>query len=150
MIPYTLTDIPYTLNDVHLASLITNIKQPNTDAQLAPRTLHLNEEFTFRHQKNFKFVYDLDASLSVTAQLTRLLTLAALRSKSDKLRFESAEGRIYELSQPRKLFREFCSDPEVRQWILQQHDDDEDIFFICGLRTFTDVRLVDEAAIAKI
>jgi hypothetical protein len=65
---YVLTDIPYTLADVKLGSLLSNIKKPHQDAKRPSRTLRKGADFTHRHQKNFKFVYDLNTKSSIRAR----------------------------------------------------------------------------------
>ncbi|KID81500.1 hypothetical protein MGU_11151 [Metarhizium guizhouense ARSEF 977] len=147
---YALTDVPYNLADIKLGTLIVHIRQPNQDAHIPPRSLHKETDFTFRDEKGFNYICNLDMKSSTRTQLTRLLTFTKRHSESDNLHLHSKEGRIYELTQPRNLFSELCGYTGVRKWLTNCVEDSDDPYLITGLLTFTDAKLVDESELEKV
>ena len=50
-------------------------------------------------------------------QISRLVTAFYRRSSNDDVRISSREGCIYELKQPKALFKGLCENPEVKEWL---------------------------------
>lgn len=146
---YAFTDVPYNLATVKLGTLIVHIKQPNQGAHIPPRSLHKGTDFAFRDEKGFNYICNLDMKSSTRTQLTCLLTFTKRHSESDNLHLHSKEGRIYELTQPRNLFIKFCGYSGVRKWLTNCVEGGDDPYFITGLLTFTDAKLVDESELEK-
>jgi hypothetical protein len=146
---HVFTGIPYNLDEIKLGSLIANIKQPNKDAHNPPRPLHKESDFTFRDEKGFNYICSLDMKFSIRAQLTRLLTFPKRHSMEDNLHLHSKKGRVYELTRPQNLFHEFCGDASVRRWLINCVEGGGEPYLITGLRTFTNVKLVDESELEK-
>lgn len=69
-----LTDVPFTLKDIQLGSLIPNIRTPHQDA-LASKTAIEGKDYTVRTQKNFKTLLNSEHTLSFSTYLTKLLSI---------------------------------------------------------------------------
>src|SRR6266536_4224665 len=135
-----LTDVPFTLEDVRLGSLIPNIRNPHQDA-LAPTTAIEGKDYTVRTQKNFKTLLSSEHELSFSAYFTKLLSVDHASTSKAHLELSSKEGIIYEMNQPKKWFRELCKLKEVQDWLQEGIDDGQDTFMIIGFRTLKDAKL---------
>jgi hypothetical protein len=135
-----LTDVPFTLEDIQLGSLIPNIRTPHQDA-LAARTAISGKDYTIRTHKNFKTLLNSEHALSFSAYLTKLLSIEHSPGSKVHLELSSKEGIIYEMSQPKKWFKDLCKLKEVQDWLQEGIDDGQDTFMITGFRTLRDAKL---------
>jgi hypothetical protein len=145
-VKYTLSNIPYTLDDIKLGSLVPNKARPNQDAFGPTQNLNLKIDFTWRNQKNFSFLQNLKQEGFLRLQVAKLFSFSGDGSNSTNKELWSREGRIYELTQPKKLFRQLCQSEEAKRWLIQIHDEGEDIHFVVGYRTFFDATEADETS----
>ncbi|KAJ9634887.1 hypothetical protein H2199_008751 [Coniosporium tulheliwenetii] len=141
---YILANIPYTLSEVKLGSLVPNITCPNQDALVPSKQLKEGIDFSWRDQKNFSFTLDQEQSSLIRAQITRLAKLHGHSLNDQHNQLWSKEGRIYELTQPEQLFQELCKDKTIEDSILKRDAEGETLHFVVGLRTFYDATTVDE------
>jgi hypothetical protein len=136
------TTAPFEVDDVLLGSLVPDVRYPNQDALTLIKPLS-EDKFSKREQKNFNGVLDSDKQKSFRAQLTKLLTFSVKTSQSENLTLEAVKGWIYELRQPKTLFKELCGKNEVRTWLREGLETQQDSYFVVGLRTF------EHAAVGK-
>lgn len=135
-----MSNVPYTLQDIQLASLVPNILNPHQDA-LHPPALVAGSDFSWRNQQDVHiWLANTEESLLAT-QLTRLISLSYSQGMNKTLRLSSCEGRIYELKQPKSLFRRLCSQDNVKTWLQDGIEDGADSYFIIGFRTFFNAKL---------
>ena len=143
---YVLTNIPYTIDDIKLASLVPSIENPHQDALAAPRRLREGEDFGCRSQQDFKLLLNFNEKFFHRFQMTRLSSFFGGRRHDDNVQLWCREGRVYELKQPKDLFVELCKYDAVRKWLLQTIDGGDDVYFVVGFCSFIDARMVDEIA----
>jgi len=129
------TTAPFHLNDVPLGSLIPDIRYPNQDALIMNRVLE-DEEFSKREQIKFHGTLDGDKQRKFSLQLTKLLRHSASKSRSQTLSLNAEKGWIYELKQPKALFKERCSNDSVRTWLREGLEEQQESYFVVGFRTF--------------
>lgn len=135
-----LSNVPYTLEDVQLASLVPDILNPHQDA-LHPQALVAGSDFSWRNQQDVHVWLANTQESLLASHLTRLISLSYSRDVKKSLRLSSCEGRIYELKQPKSLFRRFCSQDNVKTWLQEGVEGGADSYFITGFRTFFNARL---------
>lgn len=135
-----LTDVPFTLETIQLGSLIPNARYPHQDA-LAAKPATVDKDYTARKQKNFKTLLNSEHALSFSAYLTKLLSIEHDSGRKAHLELSSLEGVVYEMSQPKKWFKDLCTMAEVREWLQEGIDDGQDAFMITGFRTLKDAKL---------
>jgi len=136
------TTAPFEIGDVPLGTLVPDVRYPNQDALTVYEVL-TKDKFSKRVQKNFNGLLDSDKQTSLKVQLTRLLTLSAKNSKKSNITLKAETGWIYELLQPKALFKELCGKDEVRVWLREGLETQQDSYFVVGVRTF------ENAAVAK-
>ena len=135
-----LTDVPFTLENIQLGSLIPNIRYPHQDA-LAVKTAIVGMDYTARKQKNFNTLLNSEHALSFSTYLTKLLSIERDSKRNAHLELSSLEGVVYEMSQPKKWFQDLCTKTEVQQWLQEGIDDGQDTFMITGFCTLKDAKL---------
>jgi hypothetical protein len=131
---------PFSLSDVPIASLVSDLRYPNQDA-LSVLTPEEPNDLSVRPQKDFKTLLESDATFSFHAHVTRLLRLSRGKSSRGTLDLSAKEGKIYELKSPKAIFRKLCGDPKVRTWLQEGIEDKQDTYFVTALRTSLDASI---------
>jgi hypothetical protein len=134
-----LNDVPLNLDDVHLGSLVPNINYPHQDALIARAATA--SDYTARKRKLVTTRLDSKKSHSLTAYLTKLLSVEHGGAGEKHLDLSALEGVVYELRQPKKWFQELCAMPEVRMWLEAGINEGLESYFITGIRTLKDARV---------
>ncbi|KAK3166689.1 hypothetical protein OEA41_009814 [Lepraria neglecta] len=129
-----LSNIPYNLDEVALASLVPNLKNPNQDALLTSQTLHKGVDFSIRNATNFHGNLASTDAKWLGLHLSRLILLLGQHAPDDSFHLGASEGRVYELKQPKARFRNLCGDLEsrVRKWMQESIEDNQDSYLIFG------------------
>lgn len=126
---------PFEITDIPLGTLVPDIRYPNQDTLSIHKALPA-EKFSKRPQKNLKGDLDSEHQKSLKAQLTKLLTLSAAKRNSENLRLQAEKGWIYELRQPKELFHELCATEELKVWLREGLEAQQESYFVVGVRTF--------------
>lgn len=137
------TTIPYTLDDVQLASLVPNIRNPNQDA-LSLRSLVTGADVSVRVQKNFQARLKNGTNSMFRARLSRLLSLLHDKEDVSATQISALEGRMYELKQPKALFKEICTRKQVQEWLQEGLEDGQDTYFVVGYHTFFNAKMLEQ------
>ena len=96
-----LSNIPYDLDEIALASLVSNLENPNQDALLTSQTLDEGVDFSIWNATNFHGNLALTDAKWLGLHLSRLISLLGQYSRDDSFYLGASEGRVYELKQPR-------------------------------------------------
>ncbi|KAF2818083.1 hypothetical protein CC86DRAFT_376022 [Ophiobolus disseminans] len=139
-----LTNIPYTLNDVKLGTLVPSVAKPNQDTMGPVRELKEGSDYRWRDQSNPKFEMTEERSGFLAAHLTRFFSASAASSDATSNSLESKECKIYELSQPKKLFSDLVAGEPTKKWLYRTQQEGEDIHFVVGYRTYLDATEASE------
>ncbi len=140
-----LTDVPFTLENIPLGSLIPNIRYPHQDA-LAAKTAVVGMDYTARKQKNFNTLLNSEHALSFSTYLTKMLSIEHDSERNAHVELSSLEGVVYEMSQPKKWFKDLCTMTEVQEWLQEGIDAGQDSFMIMGFCTLKDAKLEKRGA----
>jgi len=137
---YLLTNVPYNLEDIPLGGLLSDLRYPNQDVLNianvggagAPADVAVRTESNIQHglQTSERSWFD--------AQISRLIATSYQRSSNDDVRISSHDGRIYELKQPKALFKRLCQNSEVKEWLQDDIKNRSKSYMIVGYRTFRD------------
>ncbi|CAP71704.1 uncharacterized protein PODANS_6_6615 [Podospora anserina S mat+] len=136
---FMLTNSPYLLSQISLASFVPHLTQPHQDAK---RPYHPVPESAFTTQPDALFSAELDASsktfLDVLA--TKFASFSVSYSKSTVLRILADTGKIYSLNNPDELFQSIVFGPEtggeMQRWLENCRVRRLSPQFITGFRTF--------------
>lgn len=139
--PSLSTTIPFTLDDILLASLVPTVKNPHQDALAPPTAPKKDEDYKIRDLIDFKDKISNDSHVTLRSQLSKLFTLLHESSQGKEFDISSISVQAYELTQPKIFFRELCRLQTVRDWIQQEIEDGDNIFFITGYYTFRDAKV---------
>jgi len=134
------TTAPFEVEDVPLGTLVPDVRYPNQDCLTISAAS--SKQVSKRPQKNFSGILNSDKHKSFRVQLTKLLTLSASKSKGGNITLTAEEGWIYELLQPKKVFKELCTKDEVRIWLLEGLEGQQHSHFVVGTRTFKNASVV--------
>ena len=134
------TTAPFQVEDVPLGTLVPDVRYPNQDCLTIVEAS--SEKVSKRPQKNFNGILNSSKHKSFKVQLTKLLSLSANTSKNANITLKAEEGWIYELQQPRTVFKELCAKDEVRLWLREGLETQQDSYFIVGVRTFKNASVV--------
>jgi hypothetical protein len=132
--------IPFSLSDVPIDSLVSDLRYPNQHA-LSVLTPEEPNDLSVRPQKDFKDLLESDTKFSFHAHVTRLLQLSRGKSSCGTLDLSAKEGKIYELKSLKAIFRKLCGDRKVRTWLQEGIEDKQDTYFVTALRTFLDASI---------
>jgi hypothetical protein len=128
------TTAPFHVDDIPLGSFVPDVRYPHQDA--LPSKALPSEAFSKRSQKSFSGIMDSDKQKSFRIQLIKLVNFTAKGSNSENFTLRADRGWIYELRQPKALFKELCSTDEVRRWLREGLESSQNSYFVVGLRTF--------------
>ena len=142
---YVLAEIPYTLEDVRLGSLIPSPNKPNQDAFGPGRRLRNSVDYKWRIEKNPEFRLEEAGKGSVKGDFTKFLRFWAEKTNSRNTTLTAEEGRIYQLVEPKTLFNSLIKGKIGKEWLMRNHDEGENIHFVVGYRTYTDASKKAEA-----
>jgi hypothetical protein len=74
----------------------------------------------------------------IQALLSQLVRWSSQRSRHADMQFEARAGRTYTLRKPTIWFRRLCEKTEVREWLQEQVENGNDVYFVVGLCTLFD------------
>jgi hypothetical protein len=144
---YALTEVPYTLDDVSLGSLVPSIDRPHQDTIGPARRLRYLTDYKWRGQSNLNLVQREQSQRSISAKLARFLGFGLAGNigdaQSNQIQLRSREGRMYELVQPKQLFLKLVARPDTREWLENAWDASEDVHYVVGYLTLFDATEVD-------
>jgi hypothetical protein len=143
--PSSFTTIPYTLDDILLASFVPTLENPHQDALDPLITPKKGEDYKIRGLTDFKDKISNNSHVTLRSQLSKLFTLSHEGSQGKEFDISSISVHAYELTQPKIFFKELCKLQKVRDWIQQAIEDGDDIFFITGYYTFKDAKVQDQS-----
>ena len=121
-------------------------RRPNQDATGPPHKLCEDIDFVWRSQKNFTFFQNAQDQTTFRSLLIQLFSSSSKQSGDSVNELWSREGRVYELSQPIKLFHTMCRAKETRDWLLKTYDEGCTIHFVVGYRTLFDATKAEKIA----
>ncbi|PGH26500.1 hypothetical protein AJ80_01814 [Polytolypa hystricis UAMH7299] len=123
--------------DVQLACLVPNIKEPELDAFESPVPLRPTD-FTVNTIEDYHAFLQSRTDSRARAMLTRLARLTSETINSTDVQVAAQSARIYTLRKPAQLFGTLCKESNVREWLKEQVEDDMDVYFVIGLDTLID------------
>jgi hypothetical protein len=134
------TSAPLSKDDVKLASLVPDKRYPHMDALITELKLTPDEDYANNLDKNF--------SGRVSGESNSFFKLAITRFLSAKLEIEmfktyhvtAKEARIYELREPKAIFRKLCELDTVKKWLQDGYIDKQKTYFVIGYRTLLNAR----------
>jgi hypothetical protein len=128
-------------NAVQLASLVPNFRYPQQDA-LTAITVMEDTDFHVHSQQNFTGLLQTSKGSLFRTNLTRLISASYDATEHSSILLSAYEGKVYELKSPTSLFEQLCTLPEVRKWLQNRFRRNRKCYFIVGLRTFFDARIL--------
>ena len=139
--PFIVTPIPIPIENISLGRLVTDIANPTQDAYTTPKPT--NEDIQKAPQNTFKSLISNYKKTSLRAHLI-VLGFNMSRELDDKFIIESTIGKSYELREPTIWFSKTCEAVEARRWLQTMDDNNRDIFFVSGFRTWTNATVTVE------
>ncbi|KAK6525382.1 hypothetical protein TWF694_005521 [Orbilia ellipsospora] len=135
------------LGSIKLGSFVPDIRYPHQDSlELTgdgyERIIN-NVEVHEHEQQSFTGSLNTSSKSGLSADATRLLSASRRGENRSTIQISARGTRVYELKHPRNVFKQLCSLPEVREWILDNYDRGAKSYFIVGYRTFLDAKVSD-------
>jgi hypothetical protein len=124
------TTVPFTLQQVQLGSLVSNVRQPHQDALHCPRPLERNRDWFERDQVNYEGHLHTRFVSRFRACLTQLFAVWRSHTRTDGLQLSAIKGNVYELSAPETLFEGLCGVKAVRAYLERNIEKGRDTYFI--------------------
>jgi hypothetical protein len=146
---YLLTNVPYNKKDIPLGGLLSDIRYPNQDVLNVANVAEGSQHVAVRTENNIQHDLQTSERSWFDAQISRLVATSYQRSLNDNVRISSREGRIYELKQPRALFKSLCENSEVKEWLEEDIKSGSKSYMIVGYRTFSDASTVAHQGSSK-
>lgn len=136
--------------DVHLASLVPNIKDIDLDALESVIPLQ-DADFTIKEIDDFTSVFGSQIDNNFQALLSRIVSWTIKRTDEAKVTLTARKGRVYTLRKPSSWFRSLCEEPQVRTWLQEQIEDGnhDGVYFVVGLHTLFDAAISGGLALAS-
>ena len=134
------TRTPLSKDDVKLASLVPDKRYPHMDA-LKKIELKPDEDYTNNLDKNFSDRMSAESSSFFKLAITRLFSAELEKEASNTFHVTAEEGRIYELREPKKIFKKLCELDDVKQWLQDGYLDNQKTYFVIGYRTLLNAKL---------
>jgi hypothetical protein len=137
---FIFTRTPYAKEDIPLAGLVPDKRYPHQDV-LSVIQVKEGQDCSVRVDKAFSQRILVESKSSFKTIITRLFSASVDIETSDTFQVSSAEGRIYELRQPKALFGQLCNREEVQRWLEDNYIGGDEIYFIIGYRTLMNGKL---------
>ena len=134
---WILTNIALSLNSVTVGSLVPDIHLPHKDA-FRVVDLVQEEDLHIHHQDASKGLMNYSKSSSLQARLSKLFSASAHSALPSSSELSTREGKIYELKNPKAMFKKLCADQSARDWLEDGIRENEKSYFIIGISTFFD------------
>ncbi|KMU79326.1 hypothetical protein CIHG_10312 [Coccidioides immitis H538.4] len=145
---WVLNDHFFSLEDVQLASLIPNIKDPELDALETPTQL-TPKDYTVKVVRDYSAFLQRHMNARVQAFLSHVAQLSIGRTRSSDIRLSARLGRIYTLRKPTAVFNTLCKEEKVREWLQEQIESGSNVYLVIGLRTLFDTSTEEGARLAQ-
>ncbi|GFF40866.1 hypothetical protein IFM51744_08936 [Aspergillus udagawae] len=143
-----LNDHFFSPEDIQLASLIPNIKDPELDALETPTPL-MPTDYTVRVVRDYSSFLRCHSNARVQVFLSRIAQLSIGRKAPSDFFLSARFGRVYTLRKPKALFNTLCKEQKVREWLQEQIEDGSDVYLVIGLRTLFDTSTEEGAQLAQ-
>jgi hypothetical protein len=138
---FILASAPYAKDDVPLAGLVPDKRYPHQDV-LSVIQVEEGKDYSVRIDKALNEYIHAESKSFFKTMITRLLSASVDIQMNSSFQVSSAEGRVYELLQPKTLFKQLSAREEVQRWLEDGYTDGQDIYFITGYRTLLNGKLV--------
>jgi hypothetical protein len=145
---FVLNDQFFSPEDIQLASLIPNIRDPELDALESPTPL-TPKDYTIRVVRDYSTFLQRHTDTRVQLFLSRIAQLFVGRSRRSDIGLSARLGRIYTLRKPGAMFDMLCKDTDVREWLQERIEDRSDVYLVIGLHTLFDTRAEEGAQLAQ-
>lgn len=139
---FILTTSPFGKDDIPLGSFVPDRSTPSTDA-IQPYEIP-DEDIAKTSDKNFDGTIRTQSESWFQLVITRFLSFVLQSEKSTTFHVTADEGFIYMLRQPKEIFKQCLSADGVKEWLEDNYDDQQDIYFVIGYRTFVNAKLYRE------
>ncbi|MCJ1390660.1 hypothetical protein MMC18_003521 [Xylographa bjoerkii] len=139
--PYLVTPNPIPIENLSLGRLVPDIANPTQDAYTTPNPT--DEDIQKAPQNTYKSLVASHKKTSVRAHLIAL-GFDMSRELDNKLIIDSTIGKSYELREPTAWFSKICEAVEARRWLQTMDDNNRDIFFVSGFRTWSNATVTVE------
>ncbi|KAE8451674.1 hypothetical protein EG329_003131 [Mollisiaceae sp. DMI_Dod_QoI] len=126
-------------SSIPLGSLVPNIRQPSQDALTGPLPMKEGLDFLVHEQNSLgRLLHDAKDS-SFKLRLTRLLSASHSNADITSSWLAACKARLYQLTQPKDLFRRLTALEPVREWLQTEIEDGTTAFyFVTGYYTVLD------------
>lgn len=131
---FIFTSTPYAREDIPLAGLVPDKRYPHQDV-FSVLEVEEGKDFSVRIDKLFNQKISGESKSFFRRTIMNIFSASADGKTKNSIQVSSAEGRIYELRQPKALFDMLCTWEEVQKWLEDTYISGEDVYFIVGYRT---------------
>jgi hypothetical protein len=139
---FILTTSPFGKDDIPIGTFVPDRSTPSTDA-IRPYEIP-DEDISKTSDKNFDGTIRTQAENWFQLLIARFLSFVLHSEKSTTFHVTADEGFIYMLRQPKEIFKLSLAADGVKEWLEDNHDDQQDIYFVIGYRTFVNAKLYRE------
>ncbi|KAE8381174.1 hypothetical protein BDV26DRAFT_278948 [Aspergillus bertholletiae] len=133
----------FSQEDVQLASLIPNINDIDLDTLESVLPVQTTD-YTVRKLEDVTTAIRATNSSKFQAFLSRVASWDSQRSAHANLDLTAQKGRVYTLKKPTQWFRRLCEREEVRRWLQEQIEYENEVHFVIGLYTLFDAAASDD------
>ncbi|KAJ9271591.1 hypothetical protein DTO212C5_2383 [Paecilomyces variotii] len=134
-------------DDVELASLIPNIRDPELDAMENPYPLQ-RSDYTVKRVHDYSALLRTQRTRKGEAVLSKVVKFTSKKTRLSNMHLEARTGYIYTLRKPSVWFRRLCEDKIIRHWLQEQIEDGNVVHFVVGLHTLFDAATSSNANLA--
>jgi hypothetical protein len=117
---FLLKDLPYTIDQIHLGSLVPDWGNAHEDAH-KPKELLAGRDYQVSTASGVDKALAKESQTAITAILTKVFALEHSSAQSSELKISSLVMKKYSLSNPKTLFDEIASkmEPEngLKRWL---------------------------------
>jgi hypothetical protein len=114
-----LPSVAPSLESLQLASLVPNIRQPDQDA-LSCLPVEKGRDFLVYEQENLGKFLEVTKSAEFKSNVSRILSAAFGTLEGDMHLLGPCQVRYYQLTKPKKLFKDLCKLKETREWLEEE------------------------------
>lgn len=132
----------FSQEDIQLASLIPNIEDMDIDSLESVLPLQ-EKDYTVKKRDNLAAGIQATDRTKFEAFLARIFNLNSHRSSQTNLDVIARTGNTYVLRQPTRWFNELCEKEEVQNWLQEQIEYGNQVYFVIGLYTIFDAAVSD-------
>ncbi|KAL4891096.1 hypothetical protein BDV59DRAFT_183209 [Aspergillus ambiguus] len=133
----------FSQEDVQLASLIPNIDDIDLDSLESVLPVQ-STDYTVRKLEDVTTAIRATNSSKFQAFLSRFASWDSQRSAHANLDLTAQKGHVYTLKKPSQWFRRLCERDEVRRWLQEQIEYENEVHFVVGLYTLFDAAASDD------